>query len=108
MAYLEMTRLAMKWAMKHPPTTRYPFMPRKPIAGSRGQLVFDKTSCTHCTACAKKCPTDAILVNRQKKIWAIDRLRCISCGYCVEVCPKDSLKLTEDHGDSAVVRDRGV
>jgi len=106
MAYLEMTRLALKWAMKHPPTTRYPFRPRRPIAGSRGQLVLDKNSCVYCTACAKKCPTGALLVVRNKKILAIDRLRCISCGYCVEICPKGSLKLTTSHGTPAITRDR--
>ena len=91
MAHLEMHRLALKWAMNRPPTTRYPFRPRQ---------------ATYCTACAKKCPTDAILVNRVKKTWAIDRLRCISCGYCIEFCTKGWLKLSESHGKPAVTRDR--
>jgi ech hydrogenase subunit F len=106
MAHLEMHRLALKWAMNRPPTTRYPFRPRQAIAGSRGQLIFDPAKCTYCTACAKKCPTDAILVNRVKKTWAIDRLRCISCGYCIEFCTKGWLKLSESHGKPAVTRDR--
>ena len=106
MAYLEMSRLALKWAVKRPPTTRYPFRPRRPIAGSRGQLDLDRATCVYCTACAKKCPTGALLVVRNKKILAIDRLRCISCGYCVEICPKDSLRLTTSHGTPAVTRDR--
>ena len=106
MAYFEMSRLALKWAVKHPPTTRYPFRPRQPIPGSRGQLELDKGTCIYCTACAKKCPTGALLVNRPNKKFAIDRLRCISCGYCVEICPKGSLKLTTSHGTPAVTRDR--
>ncbi|MGD0767057.1 MAG: 4Fe-4S binding protein [Tepidisphaeraceae bacterium] len=106
MAYLEMSRLALKWAMKRPPTTRYPFRPRRAIAGSRGQLDLDRATCVYCTACAKKCPTGALLVNRAKKTFAIDRLRCISCGYCVEICPKDSLRLSTSHGGPAVTRDR--
>jgi len=46
---------------------RYPFEPRNPIAGSRGQLVFTKDNCVYCNICAKKCPTGALLVNRAQK-----------------------------------------
>lgn len=106
MAYFKMSKLALKWALKKPPTTQYPFEPRKPLAGSRGKLVFTKNNCVYCNVCAKKCPTNAIVVNRANKKWAIHRLRCISCGYCVEACPKDSLALDTDHGAPIVTRDR--
>ena len=108
MSYFGMSKLAMKWALTKPPTTRYPFEPRNPIAGSRGQLIFTKDNCIYCNICAKKCPADAILVNRAQKKWAVDRLRCITCGYCVDVCPKDSLKMVEGHGNPLVTRDREV
>jgi ech hydrogenase subunit F len=106
MGYFEMSKLALKWALTKPPTTSYPFEPRKIIAGSRGRLVFTKDNCVYCNVCAKKCPTGALLVNRTQKKWAIDRLRCVTCGYCVEVCPKKSLAMDEDHGRPAVTRDR--
>lgn len=106
MAYFEMSRLALKWALTKPPTSRYPYEPRRVISGSRGQLVFTKENCVYCTVCAKKCPTGALTVIRAQKRWIIDRLRCISCGYCVEVCPKDSLALSTSHGTPAVTRDR--
>jgi ech hydrogenase subunit F len=106
MPYFQMAKLAMKWALTKPPTSRYPFQPRQPIAGSRGQLVFTKDNCVYCTVCAKKCPTGALLVNRAQKKWAIDRLRCINCSYCVEACPKKSLAMVEGHGHPAVTRDR--
>ena len=98
MSYFGMSKLALKWAIKKPPTRRYPFEPRRVIAGSRGNLVFTKDNCVYCTACAKKCPTDALTVIRAEKKWVIDRLRCISCGYCVEACPKKSLDLSTAHG----------
>jgi ech hydrogenase subunit F len=98
MAYFEMSRLALKWALKKPVTSRYPFEPRVAFPGSRGRLVFTKDNCVYCTVCAKKCPTKALVVNRPQKKWAIDRLLCISCGYCVEACPKKSLELTPAHG----------
>ena len=106
MGYFEMSKLALKWALKKPPTSQYPFAPRVAIAGSRGQLVFTKDNCVYCNICAKKCPTGALIVNRTQKKWAIDRLRCITCGYCVEACPKKSLEMTTGHGNPSVTRDR--
>ena len=106
MAYFAMTRLALKWALAKPPTTRYPFEPRHVIEGSRGILLFRRDTCVFCTVCAKKCPTGAIYVNRAEKKWGINRLLCITCGYCVEVCPKKSLTLGTDHARVTVTKDR--
>ena len=106
MAYFEMTKLALKWALTKPPTTRYPFEPRKALDKSRGKLVFTRDNCVFCTVCAKKCPTGALVVSRAKLRWAIDRLRCINCGYCVEACPKKSLALDTDHAKPTITRDR--
>jgi ech hydrogenase subunit F len=108
MPYFEMSRLALKWALAKPATSRYPFEPRVAIDGSRGQLTFERETCVYCTVCAKKCPTGAIVINRAQKTWAIDRLLCISCGYCVESCPKKSLALSTKHGVPTVTKDREV
>ena len=108
MGYFEMSKLALKWALTKPPTTRYPFEPRIPIAGSRGQLVFTKDNCVYCTVCAKKCPTGALKVDRALKRFVLDRLRCISCGGCVEICPKDSLSLSTGHGFPTTSRDSEI
>lgn len=105
MAYFILTPLALKWALTQPPTTRYPFEPRRALPGSRGRLVFTKENCVFCTVCARKCPTQALVVNRSRKLWAIDRLRCIACGYCVEACPKDALALEPAHNAPAVTKD---
>ena len=106
MPYFTMSMLALKWALKKPSTSCYPFEPRVELPGSRGSLVFARDSCVYCTVCAKKCPTGALAVNRAQKRWTIDRLRCITCGYCVEVCPKKSLELAAAHGAPAVTKDR--
>ncbi|MCL2647265.1 MAG: 4Fe-4S binding protein [Phycisphaerales bacterium] len=106
MAIFAMERLALKWAFKKPVTSRYPFEPRVPLPHSRGKLEMPTPTCIHCKICEKKCPTDAITVDRAKKTWVIDRLRCISCGACVENCPKDSLTLSEMHNGPVVTRDR--
>ena len=106
MAYFPMSKLALKWVLAKPVTTRYPFEPRQALPGSRGQLVFTKDTCVYCTVGAKKCPTGALVVNRAQKKWTIDRLLCITCGYCVELCPQKSLELTTGHGEPAVTKDR--
>ena len=101
-----MERLALKWAFRKPVTSRYPFEPRVPLAGSRGKLEMPTSTCIYCKICEKKCPTGAITVDRVAKTWCIDRLRCISCAACVEQCPKKSLALSEMHGGAVVTRDR--
>lgn len=52
-------------------------------------------SCVYCTLCAKKCPVEAITVDREAKTWAVDEEKCIKCGVCVEKCPKKSLSFEE-------------
>lgn len=97
MSFFRMAKTILTWTFRKPVTVRYPFEPRRIIAGSRGNLRFTAATCTHCTLCAKRCPTAAITVDRPNKTWGIDRLRCISCGYCVEICPKKSLSLDTAH-----------
>ena len=105
MPFFQMSRLALKWALTKPPTTRYPFAPRLPIAGSRGQLIITNDNCVYCTVCAKRCPTGALKVDRAQKKLILERLRCISCARCVEICPKDSLSLSTSHGFPSTTRD---
>jgi ech hydrogenase subunit F len=104
-AFFRMKQMILAWTFRRPVTTRYPFEPRKVIPGSRGNLEIQVASCVFCGLCAKRCPTDALQVDRPNKNWNIDRLRCIACGGCVEVCPKKSLRLTGDHGIPTVTKD---
>ncbi len=104
MAYLEMIQLALRSAVAKPVTSRYPFGPRRMLPRSRGRVEFAKESCLYCNVCAKRCPTDALLVNRKEKQWIIDRFRCITCGACVEICPKKSLTMAADHQQPATQR----
>ena len=50
-------------------------------------------TCVYCTLCAKKCPQEAIEVNRAEKIWKLDESKCVECGNCVSVCPKKSITM---------------
>jgi ech hydrogenase subunit F len=48
-------------------------------------------ACILCGICSRKCPTDAIDVDRNAKTWTIRRMSCIQCSCCVEACPKKCL-----------------
>lgn len=53
----------------------------------------DPNVCVFCTLCAKKCPQEAITVDRAEKTWKLDEEKCIECGTCVSVCPKKCIKM---------------
>ncbi len=66
---------------------------RKCPAGACTSLrtfVIDVDKCIGCMACAKKCPSQAIIGARKKPHFVVDD-KCISCGSCVEVCKYDAV-----------------
>ena len=56
-----------------------------------GKPACDESRCVHCTLCAKKCPADALTVDRAAKTWTLDEDKCIGCGTCAEACPKNAI-----------------
>jgi len=48
-------------------------------------FTIDVDKCTGCTACAKKCPSNAIIGERKKPHFIVED-KCIGCGTCEEVC----------------------
>ena len=46
---------------------------------------IDPDQCVGCTACARKCPVDAIS-GEVKKVHVINQETCIHCGACFNVC----------------------
>jgi NAD-dependent dihydropyrimidine dehydrogenase PreA subunit len=46
---------------------------------------IDVEKCTGCAACAKKCPTNAIIGTPRTPYFVIEE-KCIGCGICEEVC----------------------
>lgn len=45
-------------------------------------------NCNYCGACARKCPVNAIKVDKEKQKLVFDEASCINCGRCVSTCPK--------------------
>jgi iron only hydrogenase large subunit-like protein len=56
---------------------------------------LDKSKCTGCINCLKRCPTEAIRVRKSKKDTVVENSPkavitkefCIDCGECIRVCP---------------------
>ena len=46
--------------------------------------IRDRAKCVGCTACLKRCPTEAIRI-RERRARIIDE-RCIDCGECIRIC----------------------
>ena len=88
-----MTGTTLANLFRKPATLMYPFKVRQYYAATRGHITIESEKCIFCTICAKKCPTDAISVNREAKEWMIDHFKCIACGSCIDNCPKKCLKM---------------
>ncbi|MBR5992090.1 MAG: NADH-quinone oxidoreductase subunit NuoF [Clostridia bacterium] len=51
---------------------------------------IDKDKCIGCSACARKCPANAI-TGEIKSPYTIDPDKCIKCGNCKTVCKQDAI-----------------
>ena len=56
-----------------------------------GKPAQDPDKCVYCTICARKCPGEALTVDRKEKIWKLDEDKCVACGTCADVCPKNAI-----------------
>ncbi len=57
-------------------------------AGACTELIsfrIDKDKCKGCTACAKKCPNEAIMGAVKSPHYIVDN-KCIRCGICMDTC----------------------
>jgi len=54
------------------------------------KYTIDASKCVGCTACARKCPADAI-TGQVKQVHVIDQDKCIKCGACYEACRFDAV-----------------
>jgi formate hydrogenlyase subunit 6/NADH:ubiquinone oxidoreductase subunit I len=110
MSILGMSRTIMRNLFTGPATRRYPTHVKEPhrTERSRGRIEIDIEACIFCSACSKRCPTDAIIVLKADKEWNIDRLRCCTCNACVEVCPKKCLTMDNRYTPPTVTKDKDI
>ncbi|MBQ6789276.1 MAG: 4Fe-4S binding protein [Clostridia bacterium] len=58
---------------------------------------LDLSKCKGCTACLKRCPTEAIRVRDGKA--TINSARCIDCGECIRICSHRAKRALHDSLD---------
>lgn len=64
------------------------------MAVYKHSVSLDIEKCKGCTACLKRCPTEAIRIHDGHAV--ISPVRCIDCGECIRVCPSKAKKATHD------------
>ncbi len=60
-------------------------------------VMLETEFCKGCTTCLKKCPTQAIRIQKGKA--KILKEYCIDCGECIRVCPYHAKKALTDNFD---------
>lgn len=106
MKTFRIAKVLFKSMFKKPATLMYPVVQREWQERTRGSIDIDVDQCIACGICAKRCPADAIEVDRDPRQWTIHRMQCIQCGECVQACPKKCLdmnnKYTEPQAEKVV------
>lgn len=97
MATFRISKYILKSLFKKPATLMYPVVPREWQERTRGQVGINEADCIACGICQKKCPANAIVVDRKERTWTIERMQCIQCGHCVMACPKKCLVMENQY-----------
>jgi ferredoxin len=98
-------------AIAWPPTTQAKSVQTPPVEPRRidlpthpgltlGNLAL-APGCIACEACARVCPTGALVVRESPHAWqlAFNPTRCVGCAVCVEACQPRVLSLVLRHGE---------
>lgn len=84
-------------------TMKFPYAPLENPYGF-GKTVIDGEKCDFCGACVDRCPSNAIVMDREAKKIGINLDECIYCTTCMEVCPREAVTITKEV--EIAVRDR--
>jgi len=79
-------------------TLPYPFAPRTPAPGFRGQVSVEAEKCIGCGGCANVCTPRAIVVSdpsQEMRLLEFFLERCTYCARCEEVCPEKAITVTQ-------------
>jgi formate hydrogenlyase subunit 6/NADH:ubiquinone oxidoreductase subunit I len=75
----------------------YPVIRNEFYPTTRGKILCDESTCNYCGLCARRCPSQAITVEKAEKTWKLDSTRCLTCNFCVTLCSKDSLSTAREY-----------
>ncbi len=97
MTFYKIGKLVLSSLFKKPATRNYPAVPREWQERTRGQIGIEEEKCILCMICQKKCPANAITVDRPGAQWTLEKMSCVQCNHCVAVCPKKCLYMEQQY-----------
>lgn len=97
MGAFKIAKTVLKSVFNKPATLMYPVVEREWQERTRGSIDIEEDKCILCGICSKRCPADAINVDRKEGTWEIHRMQCVQCGECAEACPKDCLSMNQKY-----------
>lgn len=104
MGLMKFTGFALKNLFSKPATSNYPFEPAVYPEASRGHIEIDIDDCIMCGMCQRKCPSDAIKVDKATRTWSIERMGCVQCENCVNGCPKKCLSIKPGYSEPSATK----
>lgn len=98
MGVFKLAGMTVKSLFGKAPTRKYPYEKREPFERTRGGVTMgDIKGCIHCSICEKKCPANAIKVDKAAETWTHWPYKCIACDACVRACPKHVIVTEQAH-----------
>lgn len=76
-------------------TVDYPRTPFTAVLGS-GRPVVEKESCTLCGQCVQRCPSSAVVLDRNMREIGFNLDECIFCSLCAQICPAGAITISGD------------
>lgn len=102
------SKTVLKNLFSKPATEQYPFKPREYTERTRGHVVIEIDKCVLCGLCAKRCPANAIKVDRAAGTWSIFRFGCVQCGSCAVGCPRKCLSMGAQYTEPGATKEWSV
>ena len=104
MGVFNLGKMTVKSFFRQPETIQYPVQSEPSFQTLRGTICNDIDKCIFCGICSKKCPADAIEVDKANSAWTINVYRCVQCGACVLECPKSCLSFDTKRPSAATTK----
>ncbi|MDR1422530.1 MAG: 4Fe-4S binding protein [Coriobacteriales bacterium] len=101
MSSFGLAKMSLRNLFRKPATKGYPAVPAVFTERSKGTVRNDMDTCILCGICQKRCPTNAIVVDKPGGTWTVNDFDCIQCLSCVRSCPKKSLTMDPQYAAPA-------
>jgi len=61
------------------------------LVNKKGRVIIDDDKCIDCGACISLCPTDALSLDKEKRLKFCYE-KCIGCLLCLDSCPRFAIE----------------